>query len=462
MAILQQLACQCVTQSLAFSELAHRQANNCVRYIIVTVMKRLVVVILSCFFNGVLYGQTISVPVIVEGDQATLSLRDSDLKVEVNHQPVTVSSLTPVTSQHLLYALINAERKHTLWPSGSAQQIDVAGQFLKEVITAGVDIGSLINFADEYFLDASDTKDPQQLAAKLRNDRSGAALYDAVVATANHLASKADIPGYRRVMFLFCDGEDNLSVLKLNNATERLQREGVPLFIFAPFAVKKKTQGKNLSKLALELGGRVYFLPDDTKTVSFDSVKQDLARSFLLKISIPPSQAMVTLTVADSSQPEVSIIAPSQIGVSARRPNIPPSQPVELSSTVETIVGRIVAYSNGLMCLNGNAEWTVLIRIQDDTLTVPSQFVEVRFSFPCDKLPEWVTHKSSLQSFRLRRDQSADSVLKEFIDCSIESRSSCPRLSVWKPVPTAESEKLPFGQRVPSYRSVDLPLIPVL
>jgi hypothetical protein len=98
------------------------------------------------------------------------------------------------------------------------------------------------------------------------------------------------------------------------------------LFIFAPSAVKKKTQGKNLSKLALKLGGRVYFLPDNTKTMSFDSVKQDLARSFLLKISIPPSHAMETLNVADSSQLKVSIIAPSHIGVPLIPSSASPSQ----------------------------------------------------------------------------------------------------------------------------------------
>ncbi len=281
-------------------------------------MRRLVLVILSCSLNVVVCAQqTISVPVIVEGDQSALPLKDSDLKVEVNHQPVTVSSLTPLAGQHLLYALINGERRNTLWPKGSAQQIGVAGQLLKEVITAGVDIGSLVNFSDEYFLDVRDQKDPQQLAAKLAGDRSGAAMYDAVLATADYLAGKPDVPGYRKVMFLFCDGEDNLSVLERHPATERLQREGIPLFIFAPSAVTKKRQGKNLSRLALELGGRIYFLPE-SKTVSFDAVKQDLARSFLLKISIPQPQAMETLNVADSSQPKVSIVAPLQIGAPLR------------------------------------------------------------------------------------------------------------------------------------------------
>ena len=311
-------------------------------------MKRLVFVILSCCLTSFLCGQQIiSVPVILEGDQAAISLRDSDLKVEVNHQPVTVSAFIPVADQHLVYALIYGGRRKTLWPRGSAQQADVACQFLKQVIIAGVDIGSFINFAGEYYLDVNDQKDPQLLAAKISNDlpSGGAAVYDALVATADYLAGKPDIPGYRKVMFLFCDGENNLSLLPSNQAAARLQRYGIPLFIFAPSAVKKKTQGKDLSKLALELGGRVYFLPDNTKTVSFDSVKQDLARSFLLKISIPPSQAMEALNVTGSSQPKVSFIAPSHVGVSLPRRSVPPSQSAQGPQTQPMQMSKKPAYT---------------------------------------------------------------------------------------------------------------------
>jgi hypothetical protein len=141
----------------------------------------------------------------------------------------------------------------------------------------------------------------------------------------------------------------------------------------------------------------------------------------------------------------------------------------EPSSKVETMGGRIVAYSNvmGLMCLNGNAYWSMLIHVQDHATDVRSQFVEVRFSLPCNKSSEGLTRKSSIQKFRLTRDQDADSVLKEFFDCATEAPSGhttepCPHLPMWKRVPGAEPEKLPFGQRVPSYRSVDLPLAPVV
>ena len=139
----------------------------------------------------------------------------------------------------------------------------------------------------------------------------------------------------------------------------------------------------------------------------------------------------------------------------------------EPSSKVETVAGRIVAYSEGLMCLNGSAYWSMLIHVQDHAPDIPSEFVEVRFSLPCDKQPEWLNRKSPLRKFRLRRDQDADSVLKEFMDCGPEppsggAREPCLHVPMWKHVPGAEPATLPFGQRVPSYLSVDLPLAPVL
>jgi hypothetical protein len=69
--------------------------------------------------------------------------------------------------------------------------------------------------------------------------------------------------------------------------------------------------------------------------------------------------------------------------------------------------------------------------------------------------------KPSVQDFRLRREQDADSVLREFFDCG-KSSAPCPQWPIWKRVPGAEQETLPFGQVVPNYRSVDLPLAPVV
>jgi hypothetical protein len=139
----------------------------------------------------------------------------------------------------------------------------------------------------------------------------------------------------------------------------------------------------------------------------------------------------------------------------------------EPSSKVETMAGQVVAYSGGLACLNGNAYWSMLIHVQGHAKGIPSRFIKVDFSLPCDGSPEWLTHKPSPQKFRLTRDQGADSVLKEFIDCGAESLSghapeTCSHLPIWKPLPGAELVRLPFGQRVPSYLSMDMPLAPVV
>lgn len=135
----------------------------------------------------------------------------------------------------------------------------------------------------------------------------------------------------------------------------------------------------------------------------------------------------------------------------------------EPSSMVEEITGRIVAYSSGLACLNGNGYWSMLIRVQDGTNALLRKFVQVQFSLPCAEHPEWLGRKPSVQKFRLKRQQDADSVLKEFYDCPPGSAGNCLHLGrMWSPMPGTEDEKLPFGQRVSNYRSIDLPLAPVV
>jgi hypothetical protein len=131
------------------------------------------------------------------------------------------------------------------------------------------------------------------------------------------------------------------------------------------------------------------------------------------------------------------------------------------SAKLEKITGRIVAYSSDLACLNGNGYWSMLIRVQDRKTATP-RFVQVQFSLLCAEHPEWLDHEPSVQKFRLRRQQDADSVLKEFSDCPPDSANECPHLRMWRPVPGSEAEKLPFGHVVPSYRSADLPLAPVV
>jgi hypothetical protein len=126
----------------------------------------------------------------------------------------------------------------------------------------------------------------------------------------------------------------------------------------------------------------------------------------------------------------------------------------------ETISGRIVAYSNSLACLNGNGYWSMVIRVQRPKDT-RSEFIRVDFSLPCGKSPEWVSSSPSTQKFRLLRQKDCDAALEGSMD-EAPGRSLNLALPIWKHPPGTEQDLLPFGQVIPCYRSVELPLAPVL
>jgi hypothetical protein len=128
------------------------------------------------------------------------------------------------------------------------------------------------------------------------------------------------------------------------------------------------------------------------------------------------------------------------------------------SPRYETMSGQIVAYSISPTCLNGNGYWSMVIRDQHPK-DMRSPFVRVDFSLPCGKSPEWVSAKPAVRKFRLFRQKECDAALVEFIDTVPRQDTAT---SVWKYPPGAESVTLPFGQVVPCYRSIDLPLIPVV
>ncbi len=86
----------------------------------------------------------------------------------------------------------------------------------------------IVNFNDEYYLDQDFTSNINKLKEGLEKieARGGTALYDAVVATAEHL--KRDAKLEKKVIFVVTDGEDNESAETLEQAVRRLQGDGGP------------------------------------------------------------------------------------------------------------------------------------------------------------------------------------------------------------------------------------------
>jgi Ca-activated chloride channel homolog len=86
----------------------------------------------------------------------------------------------------------------------------------------------IVNFNDEYYLDQDFTNDLLKLKDALDkiDTRGGTALYDAVVASAEHLKHNARLE--KKILFVVTDGEDNASNENIEQAVKQLQEENGP------------------------------------------------------------------------------------------------------------------------------------------------------------------------------------------------------------------------------------------
>jgi Ca-activated chloride channel family protein len=120
----------------------------------------------------------------------------------------------------------------------------------------------VVNFNDEYYLDQDFTNDLLKLKEALEkiDARGGTALYDAVVASADHLKRNARLD--KKVLFVVTDGEDNASNESLEQAVKQLQEENGPQ-VYAIGILGDEEHPKR-AKRALEIiaertGGMAFF-----------------------------------------------------------------------------------------------------------------------------------------------------------------------------------------------------------
>jgi VWFA-related protein len=131
----------------------------------------------------------------------------------------------------------------------------------------------IVNFNDEYYLDQDFTSNINKLKEGLEKieARGGTALYDAVVASAEHLKQEAKLE--KKVILVVTDGEDNESAETLEQAVRRLQRDGGPT-VYAIGILEKEEHPKH-AKRALQImserTGGIAFFPqtlDDVDAIS--------------------------------------------------------------------------------------------------------------------------------------------------------------------------------------------------
>jgi Ca-activated chloride channel homolog len=144
----------------------------------------------------------------------------------------------------------------------------------------------IVNFNDEYYLDQDFTNDLLKMKEALEkiDARGGTALYDAVVASAEHLKRNARLE--KKVLLIVTDGEDNASNETLEQAVKQLQEENGPS-VYAIGILGDEEHPKR-AKRALEImtqrTGGIAFFPKTLDEV--DAISRTVANDIRSQYSI--------------------------------------------------------------------------------------------------------------------------------------------------------------------------------
>jgi len=144
----------------------------------------------------------------------------------------------------------------------------------------------VVNFNDEYYLDQDFTSSINKLRTGLEKieTRGGTALYDAVVASANHLKDGAKLE--KKVIFVVTDGDDNESTETLEQAIRRLQAENGPT-VYAIGILEGEDHARHAKRalqVMCEKTGGIAFLPKTLDEV--DAISRTVAHDIRTQYTI--------------------------------------------------------------------------------------------------------------------------------------------------------------------------------
>jgi len=144
----------------------------------------------------------------------------------------------------------------------------------------------VVNFNDDPYLDQDFTNkvDPLREALDRVDSRGGTALYDAVIASADHLAKGAKKE--KKVLLVVTDGVDNESRESLESAIRKVQDDNGPTIYTIGILGDEpgiKRAKRALQSLSDQTGG-VAFFPKDL--VEVDEISQEVARDIRNQYSI--------------------------------------------------------------------------------------------------------------------------------------------------------------------------------
>ncbi len=151
----------------------------------------------------------------------------------------------------------------------------------------------VVNFNDEYYLDQDFTSNINKLREALEKveARGGTALYDAILASANHLK---DAKLQKKILFVVTDGEDNASRNSLEETVRKLQEENGPtVYAIGLLGDEKAHRARRALETIAQRTGGIAFLPrtlDEVDQIS-SSVAHDIRNQYTIgyKPSTPKS-----------------------------------------------------------------------------------------------------------------------------------------------------------------------------
>ena len=270
---------------------------------------------------------------VVSGGQIVQDLKKDDFEVYEDGVKQTILSF-----------------QHNDLPVSMGLVIDNSGSMYKKrpaVNQAAVDLvqasnpqdqAFVVNFSDEAFIDQDFTNDISKLRDGLSHidSRGGTALYDAVVASADKMATDAKRP--KQVLILITDGEDNASSMNLEQTIRRVQQlSGPTIYTIGLLFGDEMDRGevrrarRALELLSTETGGMAFF-PRSISQV--DEIAGEVARDIRTQYTLGYRSTKPT-TVPGFRR--VSVIArkgTSKLDVRTRTGYFPVNRPTKQAATV--------------------------------------------------------------------------------------------------------------------------------
>ena len=175
-----------------------------------------------------------------------------------------------------------------------AESVKAAADFFQQVITERDEL-SIVTFNDRPHLASPFTRNRIEFAKGLMGLRAerGTALYDSLIFTLYHLNG---LPGQRAVLLL-SDGVDEHSRYDLDDALEYARRSEAAIYAIGLALPKKAKESpkKVLEQLALETGGRAFFVENTSQLAEvYDRIGLELRSKYFLAYqssSTAPSDA---------------------------------------------------------------------------------------------------------------------------------------------------------------------------